>query len=89
MKFCCVCKQFSKNFETIKELKDHNCTNMSDKEEVSTNKTVSNSEEGSKTASCSSEESSRKKSLKIKRRSHSEAATYPAVKKSKHDIVED
>ena len=29
------------------------------------------------------------KSLKIKRRSHSEAATYPAAKKSKHDILED
>ena len=80
MKFCCVWKQCSKNFETIKELKDHNCTNMSDKEEVSTNKTVSSLKEGSKTASCSSEASSRKKSLKIKCRSHREVATYPAVK---------
>ena len=89
MKFCCVCKQCSKNFENIKELKDHNCTNLSGKEAVSTNKPVSSLEEDSKTASCSSEASSKKKSLKIKRRSHSEAATSPAAKKSKHDIVED
>ena len=50
---------------------------------------MSSLEEGSKTASCSSEVSSKKKSLKIKRRSHSEAVTCPAAKKSKHDIVED
>ena len=87
IKFCYVCKQCSKNFETIKELKDHNCTNISDREEVSTNKTVSSLEEGSKTTSCSSEESRRKKSLKISR--NSETATYPAVKRSTHDIVED
>ena len=89
MKFCCVCRQCSKNFENIKELKHHNCTNLSGKEAVSTNKTVSSLKEGSKTGSCSSEASSKKKCLKIKRRSHSEAATCPAVKKSKHDIVED
>ena len=88
-KTCCVCRQYSKNFETIKEWKDHNCTNLSDKEAVPTNKQVSSSEEGSKTARCSSEASNKKKSLKIKRRSHSETATCPAAKKSKHDIVED
>ena len=26
MKFCCLCRQCSKNFENIKELKQHNCT---------------------------------------------------------------
>ena len=86
---CCVCRQSSKNFENIKELKEHNCTNLSGKEAVSTNKPVSSLEEGSKTGSCISEASSKKKSLKIKRRSHSEVATCPATKKSKHDIVED
>ena len=88
MKFCCVCRQCSKNFETVKELKEHSCTNLLDKDAVSTNKQVSSLEEGSKTASCSFEASSRKNSLKIKRRSHSEAATCPTAKKSKHDIVE-
>ena len=47
MKFCCVCRQCSKNFENIKELKDHNCTNLSGKEAASTNKAVSSLEEGS------------------------------------------
>ena len=48
MRFCCVCKQCCKNFETIEEWKDHNCTNLLDREVVSTkNKTVSSSEEGS------------------------------------------
>ena len=89
MKFCCFCRQCSKNFENIKELKQHNCTNLSGKEAASTNKTVSSLEEGSRTTSCSSEASSKKKSLKIKRHSNIEAATYPAAKKSKHDIVED
>ena len=82
-KTCCVCRQCSKNFETIKKWKEHNCTNLLDKKAVPTNKPVSSLEEGSKTASCSSEALSRKKFLKIKRRSHSEAA-----KKSKHDILE-
>ena len=77
-----------KNFETAKELKEHNCNNLSSKEAASANKPVSSLEEGSK-ASCSSEVSNKKKSLKIKRRSNIEAATYPAAKKSKHDIVED
>ena len=57
-----------------------------EREVVSTkNKTVSSSD---RTASCSSEASSKKKSLKIKHRSHSEAATYeyPATK---HDILDD
>ena len=89
MKFRCVCKQCSKNFENIKELKQHNCTNLSGKETVSANKPVSSLEEGSKTGSCSSEASSKKRSLKIKRHSNIEAATCPAAKKSKHDIVED
>ena len=71
------------------EWKDHNCTNLSDKQVVSTNKPMSILEEGSKTASCSSKASIKKKSLKIKRHSQSEAATYPTVKKSKHDILED
>ena len=75
MKFCCVCRQCFKNFETVKELKHHNCTNLLGKKAVSTNKPVSSLEEGSKTVSCSSEASSKKKSLKIKRRSHNEAAT--------------
>ena len=91
IKFCCLCRQCSKNFESVKKLKKHNCTNLSSKEIVSANKPVSSLEEDSKTASCSSEASSKKKSLKIKRRSNIEAATYPAAKKSKHDtsIVED
>ena len=89
MKFFCVCRQCSKNFKNIKELKEHNCTNLLGKEAVSTNKAVSSLEEGFKTGSCSSEALSKKKSLKIKRRNHSEAATCPAAKKSKHDIVED
>ena len=89
MKFCCVYRQCSRNFENIKELKEHNCTNLSGKEAVSTNKAVSNLEEGSKTPSCSSEASSKKKSLKIKGHSHNEATTCPATKKLKHDIVED
>ena len=88
MKFCCVCRQCSKNFENIKELKEHSCTNLSDKEAVSANKPVSSFEEGSKT-SCSLEASNKKESLKIKRHSNIEAATCPAAKKSKHDIVED
>ena len=79
-KTCCVCRQWSKNFENVKELKDHNCTNLSDRKVVSTkNKAVSSSEEGSvedKTASCSSEASIKKKSLKIKLCSHNEATTY-------------
>ena len=53
---------------------------------------MSGSEEDSienKTASCSSEASSKTKSLKIKRGSHSQAATYLLAKKSKHDIVEE
>ena len=87
-KTCCVCRQCSKNFETIKEWKEHNCTNLSDKEAVPTNKPVSSLEEGSKTASFSSEALSKKKYLKIKLRSHSEAATCPAAKKPKHDILE-
>ena len=62
---------------------------MSGKEAASTNKPVSSLEEDSKTTSCSSEASSKKESLKIKRRSNIEAATCPAAKKSKHDIVED
>ena len=66
MKFCCLCRQCSKNFETVEELKEHNCTNLSDKEIASANKSVSSLEEGSKTSS-SSEGSSKKKSLKIKR----------------------
>ena len=33
-KTCCVCRQCSKNFEIIKEWKEHNCTNLSDKEAV-------------------------------------------------------
>ena len=70
MKICCVCRQCSKNFENIKEWKDHNCTNLSDKETVSTNKIVFSSKEGSKKASYSPEASSKKKSLKIKRRCH-------------------
>ena len=89
MKFCCVCRQCSKNFENSKELKDHNCTNLSGKEAASTNKPVSGLEEGSKTGSCSSEASSKKKSLKIKRPSNIEVATCPAAKKLKYDIVED
>ena len=101
-KTCCVCKQCSKSFETIKELNDHNCSNLSDrkvisanctnlsgKEAVSANKPVSHLEEDSKTTSCSLEALSKKKSLKIKRHSDIEAATCPAAKKSKHDIVED
>ena len=88
MKFCCLCRQCSKNFENIKELKDHNCTNLSGKETVYANKPVSNLEEDSKT-SCSSQALNKKKSLKIKRRNQSEAVTCPAAKKSKHDIVED
>ena len=88
MKFCCLCRQCSNNFKNIKDLKDHNCTNLSGKEEVSTNKPVSSLEEGSKT-SCTSEASNKKKSLKIKLHSNIEAATCPAAKKSKHDIVED
>ena len=80
-------RQCSKNFETIKEWKNHNSTNLSGKEAVSTNTPASSLEEGSKTASCSSKASSKKKSLKIKRRSHSEAATCSTAKKSKHDIV--
>ena len=47
MKFCCVCRQCSKKFENIKELKDHNCTNLSGKEAASTNKPVSSLEEDS------------------------------------------
>ena len=89
MKFCCVCRLCSKNFENIKDLKDHNCTNLSGKAAVSTNKPVSSLEEDFKTTSCSSEASNKKKSLKIKRHSNIEAATCPAAKKSKHDIVED
>ena len=89
MKFRCVCRQCSKNFENIKELKHYNCTNLSGKEAAPTNKPVTSLEEGSKTGSCSSEALSKKKSLKIKRHNHNEAATYPAAKKSKHDIVED
>ena len=89
MKFCCVCRQCSKKFENIKELKDHNCTNLSGKKVAFTNKPVSSLEEDSKTTSCSSEASSKKESLKIKRRSNIEAAICPAAKKSKHDIVED
>ena len=53
---------------------------------------MSGSEEDSvenKTASCSSKASSKTKSLKIKRRSHSQAATYPLAKKSNHDIEEE
>ena len=49
---------------------------------------MSSLEEGCKT-SYSSEASSKKKSLKIKCHSNIEAATCPAAKKSKHDIVED
>ena len=88
IKFCCLCRQCYKNFETIKELKEHICNNLSSKEAASANKPVSSLEEGSK-ASCSSEVSNKKKSLKIKRSSNIEAATCPAAKKSKHDIVED
>ena len=88
MKSCCLCRQCFKNLEIVEELKEHNCTNLSSKETVSANKPVSSLEEGSKT-SCSSEASSKKKSLKIKRRSNIEAATCPAAKKLKHDIVED
>ena len=88
IKFCCLCRKCYKNFETTKELKEHNCNNLSSKEAASANKPVSSLEEGSK-ASCSSEVSNKKKSLKIKRRSNIEAATCPAAKKSKHDIVED
>ena len=36
-KTCCVCEQCSKNFETIKELNDHNCGNLSDRKVVSAN----------------------------------------------------
>ena len=89
MKFCCLCRQCSKNFESAKELKEHNCTNLSGKETVSANQPVFSLEEGSKTVSCSSEAFSKKTSLKIKRHSNIEAATCPAAKKSKHDIVED
>ena len=89
MKICCLCRQCSKNFESAKELKEHNCPNLSGKETVSANKPVSSLEEGSKATSCSSEASSKKKSLKIKRHSNIEAATCPAAKKLKHDIAED
>ena len=58
MKFCCLCRQCSKNFESAKELKEHNCTKLLGKETVSANKPVSSLEEGSKTGSCSSEASS-------------------------------
>ena len=37
MKFCCECRQCSKNFETTKKLKDHSCTNLSDREDLQTN----------------------------------------------------
>ena len=30
-KTCCACGQCSKSFETIKELNDHNCSNLSDR----------------------------------------------------------
>ena len=89
MKFCCLCRQCFKNFKTVKELKEHNCTNLSGKETVFANKPVSSLEEGSKTGSCSSETSSKNKSLKIKRHSNIEVATCPAAKKLKHDIVAD
>ena len=46
-------------------------------------------EEGSNKGSCSSEALSKKKSLKIKCCNHNEAASGPAAKKSKYDIVED
>ena len=81
-------QQCSKNFENLKELKDHNCTNLPGKEAASTNKPLSSLEQDSKTTSCCLEASSKKKSLKIKRH-RIEAATCPAAKKSKHDIVED
>ena len=74
MKICCLCRQCSKNFENIKELKDHNCTNLSSKEAVSASKPVSSLEEGSK-ARRTSEASNKKKFLKIKRNSNIEAAT--------------
>ena len=85
LKICCVCKQCSKNFENIKEWKDHNCA----KKAVFTNKKVSSLEEGSKTANCSFEVSRRKKSLKIRRCNNSKEATCPTAKKLKHNIVED
>ena len=60
MKFCCVCKKCSKNFETVKELKEHSCTNLSGKEAESANKPVYSLEEDCKTASSSSDASSKK-----------------------------
>ena len=59
------------------------------KKTVSANKPVSSLEEDSKTTSCSLEASNKKKSLKLKRHCNIEAATCPAAKKLKHDIVED
>ena len=63
MKLFCVCRKCLKNFETVKELKEHSCTNLLDKKAVSTNKPVSSSEEGSKTESCTVPKRQAKRSL--------------------------
>ena len=50
MKFCCLCRQYYKNFETAKELKEHNCTNLSSKEAASAKKPVSSLKKAPKQA---------------------------------------